>query len=87
MIDNVEFIDNQEEGHPSNHYLISRLTNFHDEACFGWFKTLKGNHSITNCDFYSGYTGVSISDLVDSKVIVGGGPQDGNVFYTTFVSV
>lgn len=82
-IDNVEFKVSGQNETTYYHISIGGYTQINDANCYGWFKTLKGNHTVTNCDFYgANVTGVDIFQLVDSKVIIGGSPNNGNNFYT-----
>jgi len=78
-IDNVELIDPGQID-VVNLISIGGYTSLSDPDCYGWFKTLKGTHTITNCDFYGGVVGVDIFIMIDSKIIIGGSPHNGNNF-------
>ncbi len=79
MIDNVEFNDPGQVD-VYNQISIGAYTNYLIPDCIGWFKTLKGTHTITNCDFNGGFVGVNTYILKDSKVTIGGSPKNGNNF-------
>ena len=66
MIDNVEFKVSGQNETTYYHISIGGYTQVNDPNCENWFKTIKGNHTVINCDFYgANVTGVNTFQLID----------------------